>query len=112
MMFNYAKEVGLIEINPVDGAFVPKKKMTLEQVSGQDVSQLFLEAEELKEFLRETDQYPNIAYRTVIYTIAFTGMRPGEALALKLEDVDLHQIKQFESTRLIMRKVIEKRTLS
>ena len=89
MMFNYAKEVGLIEINPVDGAFIPKKKMTLEQVSGQDVSQLFLEAEELKEFLRETDQYPNIAYRTIIYTIAFTGMRPGEALALKLEDVDL-----------------------
>jgi len=89
MMFNYAKEIGLIEINPVDGAFVPKKKMTLEQVNGQDVEQLFLESDELKEFLREVDKYPNIAYRAVIYTIAFTGMRPGEALALRLEDVDL-----------------------
>ena len=89
MMFNYAKEIGLIEVNPVDGAFVPKKKMTLEQVNGQDVEQLFLESDELKEFLREVDKYPNIAYRAVIYTIAFTGMRPGEALALRLEDVDL-----------------------
>lgn len=89
MMFNYAKEIGLIEINPVDGAFVPKKKMTLEQVNGQDVEQLFLESDELKEFLREVDKYPNIAYRAVIYTIAFTGMRPGEALALRLEDADL-----------------------
>lgn len=89
MMFNYAKEIGLIEINPVDGAFVPKKKMTLEQVNGQDVAQLFLESEELKEFLREVDKYPNIVYRAIIYTIAFTGMRPGEALALKQEDVDL-----------------------
>ncbi|WP_369436132.1 tyrosine-type recombinase/integrase [Lysinibacillus fusiformis] len=89
MMFNYAKEIGLIEINPVDGAFVPKKKMTLEQVNGEDVGQLFLESDELKEFLREADRYPNIAYRAIIYTIAFTGMRPGEALALKHEDVDL-----------------------
>lgn len=89
MMFNYAKEIGLIEINPVDGAFVPKKKMTLEQVNGQDVEQLFLESEELKEFLKEVDKYPNIVYRAIIYTIAFTGMRPGEALALKQEDLDL-----------------------
>lgn len=89
MMFNYAKEIGLIEINPVDGAFVPKKKMTLEQVNGEDIGQLFLESDELKEFLRETDKYRNIAYRAIIYTIAFTGMRPGEALALKNEDVDL-----------------------
>ena len=28
-------------------------------------------------------------YRTLIYTIAFTGMHPGEAIALKLEDIDL-----------------------
>ncbi|WP_223557050.1 tyrosine-type recombinase/integrase [Lysinibacillus sphaericus] len=89
MMFNYAKEIGLIEINPVDGAFVPKKKMTLEQVNGQDIARLFLESEELKEFLREVNKYPNIVYRAIIYTIAFTGMRPGEALALKQEDVDL-----------------------
>lgn len=35
------------------------------------------------------DKHRNIIYHTLIYTIAFTGMRPGEALALKLEDIDL-----------------------
>ena len=37
------------------------------------------------------DKHHNIIYRTLIYAIAFTGMRPGEAVALKYEDVDLEK---------------------
>lgn len=89
MMFAYAKEIGLIEMNPVEASFVPKKKLTLEDVRNEETAKLYLETNELKEFLSYVDKYRNIMYRTLIYTIAFTGMRPGEAIALKLEDIDL-----------------------
>ncbi|WP_107951337.1 tyrosine-type recombinase/integrase [Lysinibacillus parviboronicapiens] len=89
MMFAYAKEIGLIEINPVEASFIPKKKLALEDVSNEKTAKLYLETEELKEFLSYVNKHRNIMYRTLIYTIAFTGMRPGEAIALKLEDVDL-----------------------
>jgi len=91
MIFAYAKETGLIEINPVEATFVPKKKMTLEKVTTEETSMLYLESDELKEFLRYVDKHRNIMYRTLIYTIAFTGMRPGEAVALKYEDVELEK---------------------
>ncbi|RTQ87963.1 tyrosine-type recombinase/integrase [Lysinibacillus telephonicus] len=55
------------------------------------MQELYLETDELKEFLKYTDRYRNIVYRTLIYLIAFTGMRPGEALALKTEDIDLEE---------------------
>ncbi|QTB24288.1 site-specific integrase [Lysinibacillus sphaericus] len=89
MMFAYAMEIGLIEMNPIEASFVPKKKLTLEDVSNEETTKLYLETDELKEFLSYVDKHRNIMYRTLIYTIAFTGMRPGEAIALKLEDVDL-----------------------
>ncbi|MGE7999694.1 tyrosine-type recombinase/integrase [Lysinibacillus sp. NPDC093190] len=91
MMFAYAKEIGLIEMNPVEASFIPKKKLTLEDVSNEETAKLYLETNELKEFLSYVDKHRNIMYRTLIYTIAFTGMRPGETIALKLEDVDLNK---------------------
>ncbi|MEY9972313.1 integrase [Lysinibacillus sp. RC46] len=91
MIFAYAKETGLIEMNPVDATFVPKKKMTLEEVTTEETVKLYLETDELKEFLSYVDKHRNIMYRTLIYTIAFTGMRPGEAVALKYEDVELEK---------------------
>lgn len=33
MMFAYTKEIGLIEVNPVEASFIPKKKLTLEDFS-------------------------------------------------------------------------------
>jgi len=91
MIFSYAKETGLIEINPVEATFVPKKKMKLEDVTTEETAKFYLETDELKEFLSYVDKHRNIMYRTLIYTIAFTGMRPGEAVALKYEDVDLEK---------------------
>ncbi|MGE7999712.1 site-specific integrase [Lysinibacillus sp. NPDC093190] len=85
MIFAYAKETGLIEMNPVEATLVPKKKMTLENVITEETAKLYLETNELKEFLSYVDKRRNIMYRTLIYTIAFTGMRPGEAIALNVD---------------------------
>ncbi len=91
MIFAYAKETGLIEINPVEATFVPKKKMTLGEVTTEETAKFYLETDELKEFLSYVDKHRNIMYRTLIYSITFTGVRPGEAVALKYEDVDLEK---------------------
>ena len=91
MIFSYAKEIGLISINPVEATFIPKKKLTLEEVNGKEISKLYLETEELKQYLSIVDKHRNINNRTLIYTIAFTGMRPGESIALKHEDIDLEK---------------------
>lgn len=91
MLFAYAKETGLIEINPVAATFVPKKKVSFEDVTTEETAKLYLETDELKAFLSYVDKHRNIMYRTLIYTIAFTGMRQGEAVALKYEDVNLEK---------------------
>lgn len=98
MIFTYAKDVGIIDINPVETIFVPKKQLALEEVNGSKVQELFLETNELKEYLSYVDQYRNVVYRTLIYVIAFTGMRPGEAISLKNEDVDLEK-KEIHITK-------------
>lgn len=103
MIFKYAKEVGLIDSNPVEAVFVPKKQLKIEQVNGDETSELYLESDELKTFLSYTDRYRNIVYRTLIYLITFTGMRPGEAIALKLEDVDLEN-KVIHVTKTVYAK--------
>lgn len=65
--FCLAKEVGLIEINPVEASFVQTKKMTWEEITTEETSKLYLETDELKEFLSYVDKHRNIMYRTLIY---------------------------------------------
>ncbi|MFJ8064853.1 tyrosine-type recombinase/integrase [Psychrobacillus sp. NPDC096426] len=107
MMFTYAKEIGLTSINPVEAVFVPKQKIKLEEVTGEEVSKLYLETNELKVFLSFVDQYRNIMYRTLIYLITFTGMRPGEAIALKTDDIDLDK-KIIRITKTVYAKANRK----
>ncbi|MER1986621.1 MAG: tyrosine-type recombinase/integrase [Solibacillus sp.] len=103
MIFHYAKEIGLISVNPVEGVFIPKKKLAVEDVDGTAVSRLFLNTDELKEFLCEVDKHRNIFMKTLIYTIAFTGMRPGEALALTHKDINFEK-KQITITKTMYAK--------
>lgn len=89
MIFSFAEKIGLIENNPVEAVFVPKKQQTIEEINGDDISKLYLESNELTSFLSYVDDYKNIVFKTIIYLIAFTGMRPGEAIGLKYNDIDL-----------------------
>lgn len=60
MLFAYAKETGLIEINPVAATFVPKKKVSFEDVTTEETAKLYLETDELKAFLSYVDKHRNI----------------------------------------------------
>lgn len=87
MIFDYAKKNNLIKDSPTEASQIPKKKITVEEIENITVIDKFLETEELREFLMATDNYGNFVYTVIIYLITFTGMRPGEAVALHEKDL-------------------------
>lgn len=72
----------LISFNPTQTARIPRKKITVEEIENTNIVELFLERGELTEFLKETDTYGNFVYVVLIYVLTFSGMRPGEGVAL------------------------------
>lgn len=104
MLFSFAKEVGLIDINLVEVTFVPKKKFNLEDVSVEETAKLFLETDELKAYLSYVDKHRNIMYHTLIYTIAFIGMCPGGAIALKSKE-SIWRKRPYTSTKRSTQKI-------
>lgn len=88
MLFDHAYKMRILDATPMDGVFVPKKRLEVKDVDGSEVQKLYLENHELKIFLDEVAEYRNIVTRTLIFVLAFTGMRPGEAIALQLDDIN------------------------
>ncbi len=89
MIFKYAYDMKLIKVIPSEGIKRPKKKMTVEELEGNELRQKFLEKEELFEFLQVAKyQHAPLNSFEVFTTLAYTGMRAGELLALKWSDID------------------------
>lgn len=88
MIFNHAVEMGLIKLNPTENIHLPKHQAKVEEIENQEDEMKFLEKEELARFLRiaKSDGL-EIDYLTFT-TLAYTGLRIGELLALKWTDFD------------------------
>lgn len=89
MIFKHAIRQDLIKTNPTDGFVMPKKHVTVEDIEEDDVKGKFLELNELKTFLRITKEHGLYLDYLCFATLAYTGMRLGEMLALKWTDLDL-----------------------
>lgn len=88
MIFKYAIRNKLMVDNPRDGAVVPKKAITVKELENTAVEDTYFEKEELNKFL---DTALKIGLELDVerfYTLAFSGMRPGELIALKKSDLD------------------------
>ena len=83
-LLEQARKMQIISNNPVDLITKPKKR----KVPGKKIK--FLTKEELKEILEYTknSKYPPYVY-TCMYLLAYTGIRIGEAVALKWDDLDI-----------------------
>ncbi|MDO0972096.1 recombinase [Staphylococcus sp. HMSC063F03] len=89
MIFKYAYDMKLIKTLPTEGIKRPKKKMTVEKLEGNELRQKFLEKDELFEFLQVAKyQHAPLNSFEVFTTLAYTGMRAGELIALKWSDID------------------------
>ncbi|CEG24566.1 site-specific integrase [Peribacillus simplex] len=89
MIFKHAIRQDLIKTNPTYGFVMPKKHVTVEDIEEDEVKEKFLELNELKIFLRITKQQGLYLDYLCFATLAYTGMRLGEMLALKWTDLDL-----------------------
>ncbi|MCY9153663.1 site-specific integrase [Bacillus haynesii] len=100
MIFNYAVTVKLLKDNPVLGAAVPKKRLTVEEIEKNKIEEKYLEKDELEEFLIAVKKFGLDMDLERFYLLAFSGMRSGELCALKWSDVN------FETSEIRITKTI------
>ena len=101
-IFKYAVLMGILDSNPFDKVIKPKSRQT--QRKGN-----FLTKEELKEFLKLAQNTTLSYFFPLVHLMSYTGLRQGEALALKWSDID------FENKKITVDKtavrIKEKQTL-
>lgn len=88
LVFEYAVRIGLIKYNPANGAVIPKRTMTIEELEGSDLSDTHFESYELDLFLNEVIKRGLRIDKELFFTLAFSGMRPGELVSLKKNDLN------------------------
>lgn len=101
-IFKYAVLMDILDSNPFDKVIKPKSRQT--QRKGN-----FLTKEELKEFLKLAQTTTLSYFFPLVHLMAYTGLRQGEALALKWSDID------FENKKITVNKtavrIKEKQTI-
>ncbi|MYL47664.1 tyrosine-type recombinase/integrase [Virgibacillus halodenitrificans] len=89
MVFQYAQENKLIKDIPTKDIKLPKKKETVEDLENDNsIVEKYLEKEELEELLRVTKNEGLEGDLLAFTMLAYTGLRVGELVALKWNDVD------------------------
>lgn len=84
IVFSQAYDEGRIAANPAE-----RLRRTFSR--GEEPLQKAMTAEELVSFLRALETEP--VYRALFRTMAFTGLRIGEARALRVEDADFGELR-------------------
>ncbi|NHA36788.1 site-specific integrase [Staphylococcus schleiferi] len=89
MIFKYAYAMRLIKVLPNEGIKRSKKKVSVEELEDIEIHKKFLEKDELIEFLKvaKYNHSPKNSFE-VFSTLAWTGLRAGELIALKWSDID------------------------
>jgi Site-specific recombinase XerD len=91
MIFKKAVELGKIKKDPTEFAVIPKDKPTVEDIESKKEIPKYLERDELIRFLDTARTYGSQLEYTIFLTLAYTGLRGGELLALKWSDIDLDE---------------------
>lgn len=101
-IFKYAVLMDILDSNPFDKVIKPKSRQT--QRKGN-----FLTKEELREFLKLAQTATLSYFFPLVHLMSYTGLRQGEALALKWSDIDFEEKKIFVNKTAV--RIKEKQTL-
>ncbi|GLY09564.1 tyrosine-type recombinase/integrase [Pseudobacillus badius] len=99
-IFKQAIAWDIIHSSPADMVVLPKEKLTIDQIEVDQVGEKYLERDELKTFLDITRTQGLLNDEVIFVLLAFTGMRIGELLALKWNDIN------FENNEISVTKTI------
>lgn len=91
MIFKKALELGKIKRDPSQFAVLPKERPTVEDIEDRRELPRYLERDELRRFLDTVQAHGSPLENAIFHTLAYTGMRGGELLALKWPDVDFDE---------------------
>lgn len=91
MVFTAAFTQYLIKRDPTYKVSAPKDRATVEQLEKEKGEVKYLEKEELALFLQTAKEKGLDKDYAVFMLLAYTGMRVGEALALKWKDIDFEE---------------------
>lgn len=86
MIFKMAKKRGIIYTDPTEDVSIPKYEVKPEDVEA--ITNKYMERDELIEFLQSAKNHRFKDSYNIFFTLAFTGMRLGELIALKWSNVD------------------------
>ena len=86
-IFDYAKVMKQIKVNPMNDVIISKKRKTLDDT---DKQVNFYTKEQLRTFLETLKKHSTYQMYAVFRVLAFTGIRKGELAALKWSDVDFN----------------------
>lgn len=100
MIFKYAIKNKLRKDNPCEGAIIPTKVLTVEEIEKDPIEEKYFEREELNEFLDAVKKYGLEYDLERFYLLSFTGLRSGELCALKWSDVN------FETNEIRITKTL------
>lgn len=89
MVFRKARELGFINSDPAEFAYIPKKRKSLEEIEQEPIESRYLDKDMLKRFLTVASDFGLDHDKVMFRMLAYTGMRIGECLALKWSDIDL-----------------------
>ncbi|QAS52355.1 tyrosine-type recombinase/integrase [Halobacillus litoralis] len=89
MVFRKAVEFNIIKDSPCDFAKIPRKVETVEEVESSKGEIKFMEKEELIRFLNAAKESGIDKDYPMFLTLAYSGLRVGELIALKWSDIDM-----------------------
>lgn len=88
LFFEFAVGMGYIETSPISQVILPRSRATLEEI--QRKQNKFLTTEEMKIVLNYISKYDIHNRKRLLFEFLFlTGLRIGEALALRWQNVDV-----------------------
>jgi integrase len=93
ILFARAVADGLVKTDPTANVKLPRRKKTVEELEAEEPLPKFLEKNDLNTFLAAAKNYPVPVLYELFLTLAYTGMRIGEAVALKWRDIDFDEAK-------------------
>lgn len=90
LVFKYAQNMNIIKDIPTENIKLPREKKTIEDIENDSIHDKFLEKSELEDFLLMAKNKGLDNDLLTFTTLAYTGLRVGELLALKWSDIDFN----------------------